>query len=151
MTKSYFGWKSWLGAGESMALELLMMIREARNRKSSNNCWMRDGPETTRRLSIIKVHTRLRISNMSTCVHSHPDVPFHCRTARAVSWWVGDVQPARCYLPRWSPSQSSSWAQSCQARRSHPPAWWQRSLLTPPSLTLDHTRPEMRDNQNLIL
>lgn len=41
---SYLGWKSWLGAEEGVGLELLMMMREARNRKSSNNCWIRDGP-----------------------------------------------------------------------------------------------------------
>lgn len=41
---TYFGWKSWLGAGEVVGLELLIMMREARNRKSSSNCWMRDGP-----------------------------------------------------------------------------------------------------------
>lgn len=41
---SYLGWKSWLGAEEGVGLELLMMMREARNRKSSNSCWIRDGP-----------------------------------------------------------------------------------------------------------
>lgn len=42
--KSYLGWKSWLGAGEGVGLELLIMMREARNRKSSNSCWISDGP-----------------------------------------------------------------------------------------------------------
>lgn len=41
----YLGWKSWLGAGEGVGFELLMMMRDARNRKSSNSCWIRDGPE----------------------------------------------------------------------------------------------------------
>lgn len=41
----YLGWKSWLGAGEGVGFELLMMMREARNRKSSNSCWIRDAPE----------------------------------------------------------------------------------------------------------
>lgn len=43
--KSYLGWKSWLGAGEGVGFELLMIMREARNRKSSNSCWISDGPE----------------------------------------------------------------------------------------------------------
>lgn len=42
--KSYLGWKSWLGAGEGVGLELLMIMREARNRKSSSSCWISDGP-----------------------------------------------------------------------------------------------------------
>lgn len=42
--KSYLGWKSWLGAGDGVGLELLMMMREARNRKSSSSCWISDGP-----------------------------------------------------------------------------------------------------------
>lgn len=48
---SYFGWKSWLGAGDGVRFELLMMMREARNRKSSNNCWMRDAPAEKSRTS----------------------------------------------------------------------------------------------------
>lgn len=44
MNQPYLGWKSWLGAGEGVGFELLMMIREARNRKSSSSCWIRDGP-----------------------------------------------------------------------------------------------------------
>ena len=47
--KVYFGWKSWLGVGAGAGLELLIMMREARNRKSSNSCWISDGPVGRRR------------------------------------------------------------------------------------------------------
>lgn len=42
--KSYLGWKSWLGVGEVVGFEQLMIMREARNRKSSKSCWINDGP-----------------------------------------------------------------------------------------------------------
>lgn len=71
---------------------------------------------------------------------AHQDVPSHCHRVRAGSWWAGGVQPEGYCLPRWSPSQSSSWAQSCRAKRSRPPAWWRRSLVTPPSQKLGEDR-----------
>lgn len=71
---------------------------------------------------------------------AHRDVPSHCHRVRARSWWVGGVLPGGCCPPRWSPSQSSNWAQSCRAKRSRPPAWWLHSLLPPPSLMLEEDR-----------
>ena len=82
---------------------------------------------------------------------AHRDVPSHCHTVRAGSWWGGGVLPGGCYLPRWSPSQSSNLAQSCRAKRSRPRAWWLRSLLSPPSLTLKEEDREYKAERNTEL
>lgn len=45
---THFGWKSWRGAVLLEGLLLFRIMRDARNRKSSNSCWIRDGPERKR-------------------------------------------------------------------------------------------------------
>lgn len=42
---THFGWKSWRGAVLLEGLLLFRIMRDARNRKSSNSCWIREGPE----------------------------------------------------------------------------------------------------------
>ena len=93
------------------------------------------------------------VSAMCACFFAcaHRDVPSHCHTVRAGSWWGGGVLPGGCCLPRWSPSQSSNWAQSCRAKRSRPQAWWLRSLLSPPSLKLKEEDIEYKVEKNTEL
>ncbi len=88
-------------------------------------------------------------SVMSACklACTHRDVLSHCHRVRARSWLAGGVLPGGCCPPRWSPSQSSNWAQSCLAKRSHPQAWWLHSLLLPPSLTLEEDRQAERGSE----
>lgn len=50
---THFGWKSWRGAVVLEGLLLFKMMRDARKRKSSSSCWIREGPETK------KVHLQL--------------------------------------------------------------------------------------------
>ncbi len=123
-----------------------MMMREARNRKSSNSCWIRDGPGNRRctsshmwQLSTLK-NTKMCFFGVHVSEFAHRDVPSHFHRVRAASWWGGGVLPGGCCPPRWSPSQCSNWAQSCRATRSRPPAWWLHLLWSPPSLKLEEEK-----------
>lgn len=52
-----------------------MMMREARNRKSSNSCWIRDGPENelhilTSHIALLNTHKHLKhVKRLQMCVH----------------------------------------------------------------------------------
>lgn len=85
--RPYLGWKSWLGAGEGVGLELLMMMREARNRKSSSSCWISEGPAGQE--SHLRNHTLIfsppetHLEIQRRVALAHPGVPSRCRKATA--------------------------------------------------------------------
>ncbi len=73
---SYFGWKSWIDAIVLDELSLFRMIRDALNRKSSNSCWIREGPA---------VHEQEYLFT------SHPDLYMHITLSCLSEKWLTEL------------------------------------------------------------